>query len=252
MQEIMKAAILITGNEILSGSTQDVNVQYIAKHLSELGVTLAEVRMVRDIEEDIVFAVNELRTKYDYVFTTGGIGPTHDDITAASIAKAFGVTLERNAKAVEIMEARSVKLERIMHEASYKMADMPKNAELILNEVSGAPGFSIENVYVMAGIPNIMQAMFNYIKPRLETGTKFISKKIVAHAGESMIAKILEDVNIEYKDLDLGSYPFQIDGKWGTNLVIRGQDAKRVEEAHRRLENQLEAEDIEFTNMSEK
>jgi molybdenum cofactor synthesis domain-containing protein len=252
MQEVMKAAILITGNEILSGSTQDLNVQYIARHLSELGILLAEVRMVRDIEGDIIYAVNELRSKYDYVFTTGGIGPTHDDITAGSIAKAFGVPLERNAKAVELMKEHSIKIERVMHEASYKMADMPKTAELILNEASGAPGFKVENVYVMAGIPNIMQAMFNYLIPQLKAGKKFISKKVTAHAGESMIAKILEDINIEYKDLDLGSYPFQRDGKWGTNLVIRGQNTERVEEALKKLESELELAKIEFTNVSDK
>jgi molybdenum cofactor synthesis domain-containing protein len=252
MQDIMKAAILVTGNEILNGSTQDLNVQYIAKNLSELGITLTEVRMVRDIEEDIIYAVNQLRAKYDYVFTTGGIGPTHDDITAAAIAKAFGVILERNVQAVEIMEKRYALQNRTMHEASYKMTNIPKTAELILNEVSGAPGFKVENVYVMAGIPNVMQAMFNYLIPQLKTGAKFVSKKIVAHAGESIIAKILEDVNLEYKDLDLGSYPFQIDGKWGTNLVIRGQNAKQVDEALRKLVNQLEYEEIEFTNVSEK
>lgn len=252
MQEVMKAAILITGNEILSGSTQDLNVQYIARHLSELGILLAEVRMVRDIEDDIIYAINELRSKYDYVFTTGGIGPTHDDITAESMAKAFGVPLERNAKAVEIMEAHCVTQNRVMHKASYKMADMPKNAELILNTESGAPGFKVENVYVMAGIPNIMQAMFNYLIPQLKAGKKFISKKVTAHAGESMIAKILEDINIEYKDLDLGSYPFQRDGKWGTNLVIRGQNTERVEEALKKLESELELAKIEFTNVSDK
>ena len=132
------------------------------------------------------------------------------------------------------------------------MTNIPKTAELILNEVSGAPGFKVENVYVMAGIPNVMQAMFNYLIPQLKTGAKFVSKKIVAHAVESIIAKILEDVNLEYKDLDLGSYPFQIDGKWGTNLVIRGQNAKQVDEALRKLVNQLEYEEIEFTNVSEK
>ncbi len=252
MQDIMKAAILVTGNEILSGSTQDTNIQYIAKNLSELGIVLAEVRIVRDVEEDIIYAANQLRAKYDYVFTTGGIGPTHDDITTAAIAKAFGVELERNTQALQIMEKRYASQNRVMHEASYKMADMPKNVELILNEVSGAPGFKIENVYVMAGIPNTMQSMFNYLIPQLKTSAKFITKKIVVHSGESTIARILEDVNLEYKNLDLGSYPFQVDGKWGTNLVIRGQNATQIDEALEKLVNQLKSKDIEFTIASEK
>jgi molybdenum cofactor synthesis domain-containing protein len=252
MQDIIKAAILVTGNEILSGSTQDTNIQYIAKNLSELGIILAEVRIVRDVEEDIIYAVNQLRAKYDYVFTTGGIGPTHDDITTAAIAKAFGVELERNIQAQQIMEKRYASQNRVMHEASYKMANMPKNVELILNEVSGAPGFKIENVYVMAGIPNTMQSMFNYLIPQLKTNAKFITKKVVVHSGESTIARILEDVNLEYKNLDLGSYPFQIDGKWGTNLVIRGQNAKQIDEALEKLVNQLKSKNIEFTIASER
>jgi molybdenum cofactor synthesis domain-containing protein len=250
MQEIIKASVLIIGDEILSGSTQDQNIQYIANNLSDLGIVFAEARIVRDVEEDIIFALNELRSKYDYVFTTGGIGPTHDDITAASVAKAFNVKLERNVQAVKLMEARYLEMGKIMHSASYKMAEMPVGAELILNPVSGAPGFRIENVYVMAGIPNIMRSMFDNIKNKLRVGNRFVTKKLKLNVGESQISKLLEKLNLEYSELSMGSYPFQNDAKWGTNLVIRGNNKNLVEEAFTKLKDYLKLENIEFTNES--
>lgn len=235
MQEIMKAAILITGNEILSGRIADLNVQYIACELSDLGIVLAEVRMVRDAEGEIIDAVNSLRQKYDYIFSTGGIGPTHDDITAAAMAKAFGVELKRNEMAVKVMEQRCRDENRQMHAANYKMAEMPVGAELILNKLSGPPGFKIGNVYVMAGIPNIMRSMFEGIKPSFVKGARFITKIIELEIGENKIATLLEDVNAEYKTLDMGSYPFLVANNWRTNLVIRGQDQALVEKALAKL-----------------
>lgn len=245
MQENITAAILIIGNEILSGKTQDVNVQYIAQNLSEMGIALKEVRVVADIKSDIVFAVNELRHKYAYLFTTGGIGPTHDDITAESVASAFDLKLEQDHEALEIMQSRYLAMGREMHPASYKMAEMPVGAELILNNVSGAPGFSLENVYVMAGIPDIMRGMFDWLKSKLKTGRQYISKGLLVDAGESSIAKLLQSLNDQFPLLDMGSYPFQDSaGIWHTNLIIRGQDHENITLAFIRLKEILSAENI--------
>lgn len=247
MQENIDAAIMVIGNEILSGKTQDCNILFLAQNLSDMGIRLAEVRIVADVEHEIIEAINILRNKYSYVFTTGGIGPTHDDITAAAIAKAFNLKLEQNQKALDIMLERYKMLGKEMAPASYKMADMPVGANLILNNASGAPGFSVGNVYVMAGIPNIMQAMFEWLKPQLKTGVKFTNKTILVEAGESMIAKMLEQLNMQFPELDMGSYPFQdAIGTWRTNLVIRGQLISEIMDATNQLKAKLDEAKIEY------
>lgn len=227
----IKASIVIIGNEILSGRTKDSNINYIAKQLPNLGISLAEVRIVPDTESMIIEAVKELSSRYDYVFTTGGIGPTHDDITAESIAKCFGRKIELNEEALSILEDGYKKMGRKMNIASKKMAMMPKDASLISNSVSGAPGFSIENVYVMAGIPEIMQSMFESLIPKLKSGNPVMSKQISILAGESLVANQLSTLQSNYPNLEMGSYPFKYGDKHSTSLVLRGDNKEQLEEA---------------------
>lgn len=228
--EIKTAAIIIIGNEILSGKTQDLNIQYIATELSELGIRLNEVRVVADFDADIIFAVNELRIKYDYVFTTGGIGPTHDDITAEAIAKAFNDECELNEDAkfqiTKYLDTRQI----VTTSDHLRMARMPKSAKILLNYETGAPGFKIENVFVMAGVPYIMQAIFQEAKKYLETGKPFISRSITAYIGESTIAEGFANLQNKYPSIEMGSYPFkEQDGRWGTSLVLRGNDEELID-----------------------
>ena len=227
--KITTAAILIIGNEILSGRTQDINVQYLAQGLNEIGIRLSEVRVVPDVEEVIVDAVNGLRTRFDYLFTTGGIGPTHDDITTASVSKAFGVAMVRSAEAVELMRTRYKPGD--LTEARLKMANVADGAELIENPVSAAPGFRIENVFVLAGVPGIMQAMFDELKGGLQGGAPVLSKSIEAFVPESVVAGPLGGLQDEYPDVDMGSYPFFRNGRLGTCLVARSTDAVRLDTA---------------------
>ncbi len=227
------AGLLIIGDEILSGRTVDKNLNFLAKNLTEIGISLSEVRVVPDVEEEIVAATNNLREKYTYVFTSGGIGPTHDDITSESIAKAFGVAIELNKEAEEILQ-KFYGVE--INEARLKMAKIPKGATLLDNPVSSAPGFRIENVFVMAGIPNIFQAMYFAAAKELTGGEKIISKEKKVDLVESQIAKPFEDLQKEYKDVSLGSYPF----KGGTALVFRGVDEKRVNEVCEKMMKEVE------------
>jgi molybdenum cofactor synthesis domain-containing protein len=222
------AAILVIGNEILSGRTQDINVQYIATGLGQAGVRLKEVRVVADDEAAIVDAVNALRSKHRYVFTTGGIGPTHDDITAECIAKAFGVKLLRDPRAVERL-LKQIKPENL-NEARLRMANIPEGAELIDNPVSHAPGFHIGNVYVMAGVPRIMQAMFDGVKQTLTGGARVLSASVVIHAPEGSVATPLAEIQNKAPDIEIGSYPFAKDGRFGTVIVTRGTERARVVE----------------------
>lgn len=216
------AAILVIGNEVLSGRTQDANINFIAKRLSTLGVTLAEVRIIPDIESMIIEAAQTLSTKYDQVFTTGGIGATHDDITAASIAKAFNRNLHTDPDAVKILQ--DYYLERL-NETRLKMAIVPEGSVLIKNPVSAAPGFQVENVYCMAGIPAVMQAMFDLITPTLKTGQAFHAKTVKSHILENDIAAPLALIQADYPTIEIGSYPsFLSPGKWGVSLVVRGID----------------------------
>ncbi|MBT3810564.1 MAG: competence/damage-inducible protein A, partial [Rhodospirillaceae bacterium] len=218
------AAVLIIGNEILSGRTKDANLPFLGTELNLMGIQMREARVVADIEEEVIDAVNTLRAKYDYVFTTGGIGPTHDDITSACVAKAFGQKLIRHPEAERILRARMTEMGVEATEARLKMAETPEFAELVDNPVSGAPGFRVENVYVMAGIPRIMQAMFEGAKGQLKGGVTLQSVTVGSYVPEGAIATELGLLQDAYPDLDIGSYPFFFDGKPGTNLVLRGPD----------------------------
>lgn len=233
-KETVTAAFVIIGDEILSGRTEDKNLNFLAKNLTEFGINLCEVRVVADIEQEIIKAVNEVRVKFDYVFTSGGIGPTHDDITALSIAKAFNDKLIQNTEATKILEeyygADNV------NEARLKMAFVPSKANLLDNPVSSAPGFRIENVFVMAGVPKIFQAMFEAAKKELIGGKKFKSQEIKTHFTESIIAKDLENLQKKYNQIIIGSYPF--DG--GTSLVFRSQDYDALEKSSQEMIELLE------------
>lgn len=228
-QKNITASFIIIGNEILSGRTQDKNLNFLAKSLGEMGIDLHEVRVVPDIEQEIIDAVNALRQKFDFVFTSGGIGPTHDDITAESIAKAFG------DKLIKSEEGERVLYEHYgagnVNEARLKMAYVPSRATLLDNPISSAPGFRIENVFVMAGIPKIFEVMFDAAKKELPTGRQVRSIEIKSHLTESKIAKELTDLQNEYPQVDMGSYPF--DG--GTALVFRSRDYEAMEEAAEKM-----------------
>jgi molybdenum cofactor synthesis domain-containing protein len=223
------AALLVIGDEILSGRTKDVNIGFIAGHCTEHGIRLKEVRVVADDLAAIVPAVNQLRAAYTYVFTTGGIGPTHDDITADAIAKAFGVSIDVDPR------ARALLLERIpeaeLTPARLRMARIPAGADLVENSVSKAPGFMIGNVIVMAGVPSIMQAMLCAVTPRLKKGQKLISISIRVNAPEGRVAGPLGECQQAFPDVAMGSYPFYESGLYGTNLVLRSTDEPRLQVA---------------------
>lgn len=228
MTPIVTAAVIVIGNEILSGRTQDTNIAWLARRLNESGVQLREARVIPDIEDTIVATVNEMRAKFDYVFTTGGIGPTHDDITCASIAKAFGVKVIRHPEAVALLRAHYAN-PADLNEARLKMADVPEGAELIANPVSKAPGFRIANVFIMAGVPRIMQGMFDGFRHRLTGGAAMLSRAVTAELPEGKIADGLTALQARYGDLELGSYPYFRLGKFGTSIVIRGFDRARID-----------------------
>ena len=223
----MKAALIIIGNEILSGRTKDKNLAYLAEWLNEIGIQLYEVRVIRDDEKEIIDCVNLLRKKYDYVFTTGGIGPTHDDITTDSIAKAFNVELETNPEALKILQ--SYYKEGELNEARLKMTLLPKGAELVENPVTKAPGFKMENVFVMAGIPSIMQGMLEGAKAFLNVGNKMTSKSIDVFMPESYVAEELSKMQDNYPEVEIGSYPFNKEGQFGTSLVMRSANLDILE-----------------------
>ena len=223
----MKAALIIIGNEILSGRTKDKNLAYLAEWLNEIGIQLYEVRVIRDDEKEIIDCVNLLRKKYDYVFTTGGIGPTHDDITTESIAKAFNVELETNPEALKILQ--SYYKEGELNEARLKMTLLPKGSELVENPVTKAPGFKMENVFVMAGIPSIMQGMLEGAKAFLKIGNKMTSKSIDVFMPESYVAEELSKMQDNYPEVEIGSYPFNKEGQFGTSLVMRSANLDTLE-----------------------
>jgi molybdenum cofactor synthesis domain-containing protein len=227
--QLVSAAVLVIGDEILSGRTKDKNIGYIADYLTALGIDLKEVRIVSDDESAIVGAVNALRNSYTYVFTTGGIGPTHDDITAECVAKAFGVALELNAEAVAILKERLARTGGELNEARLRMARIPAGAALVANKVSGAPGFWIGNVITMAGVPAIMQAMLDEVAPKLRTGAKLLSETIRADAKEGDVGSELGAIAKAFPDALIGSYPF-FDEKLGpnTNIVVRSRDAAQL------------------------
>jgi len=224
------ACLLVIGNEVLSGRTRDANIQFLATGLGELGIPLREVRVIPDVPETIIGTVNEVRAKFDYVFTTGGIGPTHDDITSECVAAAFGVPWEPHPIAWPRMEAAYKPGE--FNAARQRMATMPRGATLIENTISVAPGFQMGNVYVMAGVPKIMQSMFEWLAPRLEGGTKIEMRAVhVMGLPEGIIAEGLAEVQKHFPDLDLGSYPFYRASGNGVALVAKGPDAAAAEAA---------------------
>src|SRR3546814_3314420 len=220
--KIVTAALLIIGNEILSGRTQDANLAYIAKALNEVGVRLSEVRVVPDVEAEIVGAVNALRARYDYVITTGGIGPTHDDITADAVAAAFGAPLHEHPDIIAMMTAR---WSGELNAARRRMARTPVGAALVKNPVQGPPGFTIGNVFVLAGVPQIMRGMLEDVGHRLKGGAVTAARTVrVEGSGESVIAEPLEAVAKAHPAMSLGSYPFFGPEGYGSNLVLRGRD----------------------------
>jgi len=237
---VITAAVLVIGDEILSGRTKDKNIGYIANFLTDVGIDLKEVRIVPDEEPEIIAAVNALRSRYTYLFTTGGIGPTHDDITAECVAKAFGVALEHHPHAVELMRERIAQTGGVMNEARMRMTRVPKGATLVLNKISAAPGFRIGNVIVMAGIPSVMRAMLDYVAPQLKTGAKMLSETIRADCREGDIGTELGAIAKKHADVVIGSYPF-VDEKnlANTNVVIRSRDALKLAAAKDAVEGML-------------
>lgn len=242
------AAALVIGDEILSGRTQDTNLATIARFLGALGIDLCEARVVRDRETEIVAAVNALRARYTYVFTTGGIGPTHDDITADAIAKAFDVGIDYHPEVLALLEARYKPGE--FNEMRRRMARIPHGAALIRNSVSAAPGFQLENVFVMAGVPMIMRAMLEDVAPRLAQGTVVVSITISAPIAEGRIAAPLARIQSEHAGVAIGSYPFYRDDGYGVQLVVRGRDGAAVEAAACAIERALRAEGAPATRVS--
>ena len=222
----VNASILIIGNEILSGRTQDTNTGTIALWLNSMGVKVEEVRVIPDIEKTIIETVNELRKKNDYVFTTGGIGPTHDDITAESISKAFNLNYEIHKEAFKILEAYYKPGE--FNEGRQKMVWMPKNAQLILNPTSGAPGFNVGNVFCLPGVPSILRSMLGGLKNKIVGGEPIISHTISLKTVESEIANSLTNVQNNNKDVEIGSYPFFQAGRLGVSIVIRSEDQHKI------------------------
>jgi molybdenum cofactor synthesis domain-containing protein len=236
---IVTAAILVIGDEILSGRTKDKNIGYIAEYLTNIGIDLKEVRVVADEEADIIAALDALRARYTYVFTTGGIGPTHDDITAETVAKAFGVSIDYHPQAVALMKARVAETGGVMNEARMRMTRVPAGAELILNKVSAAPGFWIGNVIVMAGVPHIMQAMLDYVAPKLKTGAKMLSDSVRADCREGDIGTELGEIAKKHPDVIIGSYPFMDERGGNTNVVVRSRDAQKLVAAKTAVEAML-------------
>ena len=229
----VNAAILIIGNEILSGRTQDTNTSTIANWLNSLGVKVNEVRVIPDDEQKIIDTLNILRKENNYVFTTGGIGPTHDDITAASVSKAFGLKYEVHKEAFKILEAYYKPGE--FNEGRQKMVWMPQNAKLILNQTSGAPGFNVENVFCLPGVPSILKSMLGGLKNIIVGGEPILSHTISLRTVESEIANSLSKVQNQNKDVEIGSYPFFHAGKLGVSIVIRSENQSKIDECNSQI-----------------
>jgi molybdenum cofactor synthesis domain-containing protein len=239
--DVVTAAVLVIGDEILSGRTKDKNIGFIAEHMTAIGIDLKEVRVVPDEELEIVAALNALRARYTYVFTTGGIGPTHDDITADAVAKAFNLPIDHDPRAVEILRERLAVTGGEMNEARLRMTRMPKGAELVLNKISAAPGFMIGNVIVMAGIPQVMQAMLEYVTPQLRTGTAMLSQTVRADLREGDIGTELGVIAKAHAGVVIGSYPFMDEERRpNTNIVLRSRDPQKLAAAKAAVEAMLE------------
>tara|TARA_R110002124_G_scaffold51746_1_gene149370 strand:+ start:4264 stop:5046 length:783 start_codon:yes stop_codon:yes gene_type:complete len=228
---IVTACVVLIGDEVLSGRTRDANLGYIAKHLNQIGVQVREARVIPDIEDVIVATINEVRARYDYVFTTGGIGPTHDDITADAMAKAFGVRIGHHPEAIAILEAHYKTTGGEFTDARKRMARIPDTASLIANPLSKAPGFQIGNVFVMAGVPMVMQVMLDSLTDRLEGGATMQSRTVSAQIGEGTIAEQLGALQGRYPDIGIGSYPYYRGKVFGTSLVLRGIDEGLLDKA---------------------
>ena len=227
------AIIIVIGNEILSGRTQDVNVSFLSKWLNELGVRVTEVRIIEDKEESIVNCINEVKNRFKYIFTTGGIGPTHDDITSKSIAKAFKLKYDYHKEAYDILEKYYKPGE--FNEGRKKMAKIPDGALLIYNPSSGAPGFIVENVFCLPGVPSILKSMVDGLRDKIIGGKKILSETISIHTVESEIAKSLEDVQNKFKDVEIGSYPFFRLGKIGVSIVMRSTEKNKIDECFKQI-----------------
>lgn len=225
------AAMLVIGDELLSGRTHDANMHYLAKELTEIGISLTEARFIRDDPAAIVSNIIELSKRFDYLFTSGGIGPTHDDITTDCVAEAFEKKASIRSDALKILQEYYDGKDIELNEARLRMARIPETAELIDNPISAAPGYVIENVYVMAGVPKIFQSMLKTVIPKLEKGLPTLSLSVKIYRGEGDIALDLEEMVKTFDQLNFGSYPFSEKGVHGTNIVIRGNDKKLMEEA---------------------
>lgn len=229
------ASMLVIGDELLSGRTQDANMHHLANKLTEIGINLSEARFIRDDAAVIVSNIVELRSKCDYLFTSGGIGPTHDDITTDCVAEAFGRQVSVRPDAFKILKKYYDEKGIELNEARLRMARIPEKAELIENQISGAPGYIIENVYVMAGVPKIFQSMLKTVLPSLKKGTPTLSLSIKLYRGEGDIALELEQIVKAFSKLNFGSYPFNENGIHGTNIVIRGKDKKLIIKAEEKV-----------------
>ena len=242
----VNAAILIIGNEILSGRTQDTNTSTLANWLNSIGVKVNEVRVVPDIEKKIIDTLNILKVENDYVFTTGGIGPTHDDITAQSVAKAFGLKYEIHKEAFKILEAYYKPGE--FNEGRQKMVWMPENAELILNPTSGAPGFSVNNVFCLPGVPSILKSMLGGLKNRIVGGKPILSHTISLRTVESEIASSLTKVQDSNNEVEIGSYPFFHAGKLGVSIVLRSEDQSKIDLCYSQILEFIKEKNIEIVD----
>jgi molybdenum cofactor synthesis domain-containing protein len=242
----VNAAILIIGNEILSGRTQDTNTSTLANWLNSIGVKVNEVRVIPDIEKKIINTLKELKKENNYVFTTGGIGPTHDDITAMSVSKAFGLKYEIHKEAYKILEAYYKPGE--FNEGRQKMVWMPENAELILNPTSGAPGFSIENVFCLPGVPSILKSMLGGLKNRIVGGEPILSHTISLRTVESEIANSLTKVQDQNKDVEIGSYPFFHAGKLGVSIVMRSENQSKIDTCNTQILEFVKQKKIEIVD----
>lgn len=236
---IITAALLVIGDEILSGRTKDKNIGTIAEHLTAIGIQLREVRVVADVEDEIVTAVNALRARYTYLFTTGGIGPTHDDITADAVAKAFGVAIEVDPRALALLQPHYEKRGMDLTPARLRMARIPDGGELIANSVSIAPGFMLGNVIVLAGVPLVMQAMLTDVTARLQTGRKMHALSLGLDRPEGDIAELFGAHQAKYPGVSMGSYPSFGDGRFRTELVLRSTDTEMLHTAYEELKLKL-------------
>ena len=242
----VNSAILIIGNEILSGRTQDTNTSTLANWLNSIGVKVNEVRVIPDVEKKIIDTLKELKKANNYVFTTGGIGPTHDDITAESVSKAFGLKYEIHKEAYKILEAYYKPGE--FNEGRQKMVWMPENAELILNPTSGAPGFSVENVFCLPGVPSILKSMLGGLKNRIVGGDPILSCTISLRTVESEIANSLTKVQDQNKDVEIGSYPFFQAGKLGVSIVIRSENQSKIDTCNTQILEFVKQKKIEIVD----